>query len=114
MTDKQQATFETSVALEGVRGHAMNADPVIRIASLGGNCPVQAEGSIDGKPFYFRARGNSWRMNIGGDDPVMRPDWTYWEEYGDQPYVAGGMPKYEALGFIAKSVGLYAARETGE
>ena len=41
---------------------------IIIIDSFGGNCPVQAEGTIDGKPFYFRARGSSWSMSIGGDD----------------------------------------------
>lgn len=39
---------------------------IIIIDSFGGNCPVQAEGTIDGKPFYFRARGSSWSMSIGG------------------------------------------------
>lgn len=29
-----------------------------------GNCPVQAEGTIDGFPFYFRARGGSWKLSI--------------------------------------------------
>ena len=33
---------------------------VLMIDWCGGNCPVQAEGKINGKPFYFRARGECW------------------------------------------------------
>ena len=47
---------------------------MLKIDMLGGNCPVQAEGTIDGRPFYFRARGQSWSMGIGGD-VVGDPDW---------------------------------------
>lgn len=95
-------------------GGERDPDPAIKIEWLGGNCPVQANGLIDGKPFYFRARGNSWRMNIGGDEPVLSPHWTYGEEYGEQAYAAGWMPQHEALGFIAKAVGLYAAQGVDE
>jgi hypothetical protein len=31
---------------------------------IGGNCPVQAEGSFDGVPFYFRARGTSVTLDV--------------------------------------------------
>lgn len=34
------------------------------ITSLGGVCPVQAEGTINGKPFYFRARHGKWSLDI--------------------------------------------------
>ena len=88
-------------------------DPYIRIDSFGGNCPVQAEGAIDGKPFYFRARGSHWRVGIGGD-PIAEPEWGYGEEYGNGPYDAGWMPQYVALGFIAKAIGLYAAQAETE
>lgn len=89
----------------------MTADPFIRIETLGGNCPVQAEGAVDGAPFYFRARGNRWSMSIGGDDVVRSPDWYHEEPYGEEEYVAGWMPAYVALGFIARAVGLYANRD---
>ena len=39
---------------------------------IGGNCPVQAEGRIDGLPLYFRARSSHWSLGIGGD-PVASP-----------------------------------------
>ena len=88
----------------------MNTDPAIRIEWLGGNCPVQAEGTIQGVPFYFRARGEHWSLGVGAD-PVGRPDWYHREPYGDEEYAAGWMPQHEALGFLAKAIGLYANRE---
>lgn len=29
-----------------------------------GKCPVQAEGKINGFPFYFRSRGGHWSLSI--------------------------------------------------
>lgn len=55
------------------------------ITDIGGNCPVQAEGTIDGVPFYFRARGDQWSMGIG-DDPVGIPHPSEIRE--EPPYVA--------------------------
>lgn len=81
----------------------MNAEPDIIIKYIGGNCPVQAEGTINGQPFYFRARGDGWRIGIGGNDIVAAPDWSYEEDYGDGPYDAGWMTKDEARAFIKQS-----------
>ena len=39
-----------------------------------GSCPVQAEGTVDGVTFYFRARGDV-SLSIGGDDVISAPDW---------------------------------------
>lgn len=39
----------------------------IVVKYIGGACPVQAEGTVDGIPFYFRARGNGWSLSIGVD-----------------------------------------------
>lgn len=84
--------------------------PDIIITSLGGNCPVQAEGTIDGKEFYFRARGERWSMSIGGSDVVGDPEWYYEEDYGAGPFAAGWMSEDEARAFIDKAAGLYAAQ----
>ena len=35
------------------------------ITMLTGFCPVQGEGSFDGTPFYFRARGTGWSLWLG-------------------------------------------------
>lgn len=72
---------------------------------IGGNCPVQAEGTIDEIPFYFRARGDEWSFSIG-QEPVGHPDWRYTETYGVWPE-AGWMEESEALAFINKAVDLY-------
>lgn len=42
---------------------------IIVIDSIGGFCPTQGEGTIDGVPFYFRARHGAWGMGVG-KDPV--------------------------------------------
>ncbi len=73
----------------------------------GTNCPVQAEGTFQGKHFYFRSRGNRWTFYIGNHHSFDNPEWTYSEEYGDEPYDAGWLTKDEALGFIEKSLRLF-------
>lgn len=80
------------------------------IDTLGGNCPVQAEGTLDGKEFYFRARGERWSFAVGGD-VIMSPEWYHEEPYGDEPFAAGWMTEEEARGFIDKAVALYRGRE---
>ncbi len=81
------------------------------IATIGGNCPVQAEGTVNGRPFYFRARGDSWSLSIGGD-PVRDPEWEHEEWYGVWP-AAGWMPEEEALAFIHGTAARYTRGEPG-
>ncbi len=90
----------------------MTTKPVIEIRFLGGNCPVQAEGTINGEAFYFRARGAHWSMSIGGADPVGEPSWYYEERYGDGPFDAGWMPDDEALTFIGRAARHYIADDS--
>lgn len=91
----------------------MRARPDIVIDWIGGNCPVQAEGAINGKSFYFRARGERWRMFIGGSDVVMDPEWFYEEPYGEEKFAAGWMSEEEALGFIRKAAEMYVRQISG-
>lgn len=84
-------------------------DPTIRIDTFGGNCPVQADGTIGGVPFYFRARGKHWSLGIGAD-PVGRPEWYIRRRYSWRKHLAGWMPQYTALACIAKAARLYARR----
>ncbi len=86
----------------------------IELDIIGGHCPVQAEGRIGGKPFYFRARGNHWYLGIGGIDPVHLPGWFYEEHYGDGSFDAGYMTIDEALAFISKAARCYFANESIE
>lgn len=76
----------------------------VTIDTIYGECPVQAEGMIDGLPFYFRARHASWRIEIGRlDDETF---WVYSEPYGTDSE-AGWMPSSVARAFIVKSAALF-------
>ena len=81
--------------------------PDITIDYLGGNCPVQAEGTVNGKPFYFRARGEHWSMSIGGADPVGEPEWDHAEWFGEWPD-AGWMTPQQAEAFLRAAAARYA------
>jgi len=80
---------------------------MIKIETIGGNCPLQAEGTIDGVPFYFRARGRRWAMSIG-KDPVgilstieSKPnEWFAECTWGHDRFAAGWMPEDEARRLI--------------
>jgi len=85
--------------------------PGIAITSLGGNCPVQGEGAIDGKPFYFRARGNHWSLGIGGEDGLSNPEWTHREPWGCEPFEAGWMSIETAVKMINRGAALYRLRQ---
>jgi hypothetical protein len=89
-------------------------DRSIEIDWLGGNCPVQAEGKIGGKPFYFRARGSAWAIAIGGDlyattfgNATDSRGWLYQEEYPGGPFAAGWMSEAEARAFIEQAAQRY-------
>lgn len=77
--------------------------------SFGGNCPVQAEGTVNGIPFYFRARGEWWTFGIG-DDPVgitMGEAEGFYRECHYSPgdtYAAGWMPQDEAKAAIRRCI----------
>ncbi len=46
---------------------------MLNIESISGKCPVQAYGTVDGQPFYFRARWDEWSFAIAemDGDPVL-------------------------------------------
>ena len=82
------------------------------IDAIYGNCPVQGEGSVAGKPFYFRARWEHWSMGIGGD-PVVEPEWYREQKWGDGPYAAGWMEEEEAKRIIELCAADYLAGRAG-
>jgi hypothetical protein len=46
----------------------------IHIAQIYGFCPVQGEGTVNGLPFYFRARADTWIFAVASTpdgDPVQ-------------------------------------------
>lgn len=83
-------------------------EPDVLFDYLGGNCPVQAEGTVDGVPFTFRSRGERWSFGVGRD-PLGPHAWSYGEPYGTK-YEAGWISQRQALDFIALSVARYRNR----
>ncbi len=84
--------------------------------SIGGWCPVQGFGLVDGHTWYFRARGSHWEMGIAGesgDGPEFEDKavgatlgdtgWFTQEPWGKWPD-AGYMPTKTAWGFIEQSI----------
>lgn len=117
MTDEEIA--RRCASTDGWREDDLQAvDPTypsgIVIESLDGNCPVQGEGSADGVPFYFRARGQRWSLSLGSVVPISNPVW-YWEEaYGDGPYDAGWMSEEEAVRFIHAGIARWRTGDPGK
>jgi hypothetical protein len=80
----------------------MSTHEAIIIKSIGGQCPCQAEGFFYGNPFYFRARGGEWTIEVAkpGSDPVDNPELFYME--GDDPD-EGYMEIPDAMKHIGKA-----------
>lgn len=43
----------------------------VDLECLGGNCPVQGEGSWRGRSIYFRARADAWALSVGASGKAM-------------------------------------------
>ena len=72
-----------------------------------GHCPVQGEGTINGMPFYFRARHDAWSMTVE-DDPVTASIFGKgWQRTG-QHENASWMNHDEARAIIEKCAKEYA------
>ena len=80
----------------------------LEIDEIGGNCPVQAEGSIEGFGFYFRARGSYWTIDILDGSP---DGWHYGEPYPGGQFAAGWMEESEARSFITMAAKKFVERE---
>ena len=80
----------------------------VEIDTLGGNCPVQAEGFITTErhgccPFYFRARGQSITVELRLNDGSYR---TWSIRYGGQ-YDAGWITEEFARGCIHEAASIF-------
>ncbi len=80
------------------------------IDSIGGNCPVQAEGTVGDEKWYFHARGDQWAIGIHEIDPVGAicegPGHCISEDYGKWPQ-AGWMSEEKAKQIIDTNLKLY-------
>lgn len=76
-----------------------------------GMCPVQAEGTINGLPFYFRSRGEHWSLRVAkkkGGDVFANSAWFYEEPYLiPDTFAAGYASKEECLAFIEKAASIF-------
>lgn len=71
---------------------------------IGGQCPMQAEGTVDGVPFIFRSRGNRWTLEVGYFEATA---WSYSEPYGEERFAAGWITGDQARQFVEKAAGIY-------
>ena len=90
---------------------------------LGGQAPVQAEGTVGGRPFYFRSRYEHWTFSISERDEVSPveidsaasgAEHGFFREgrYGTGPFEASYMPEEEARRIIRACAAEY-LRERG-
>lgn len=107
--DEQRATWER----EGPAAMAAFNATGATLDQIGGNCPVQATGTVDGQRFYFRARGEDWQFHVAPTEDLIfdAPSFYIDREYGDWPD-AGWMPNHEAIGFIVAAIAEYRALPT--
>ena len=119
MTDHIVEANKKVIDLDGLEKLSDEDLPVL-IDNIGGNCPVQAEGTIDGAPFYFRARGEWWSIEIGGgfvlEDPdkgIPRDGFYMEEEWGGGPYDAGWMEPEEAKSIICRAARAFLYKAQG-
>ena len=84
--------------------------------------PVQYEGTVNGRPFYFRARHDAWSFAIADthDDAVDAselwvPEGGFYREakYGDSEEAASYMPHKEAEHIITECARAYISQQSG-
>ena len=85
--------------------------------------PVQAEGTIEGRPFYFRARGDNWAFTVAerdGDDPAALGQedvalGTAWRRSGTVPgnFAASWMSLDHATSLIQECARTYINEHRG-
>lgn len=92
-----------------------------KITQLWGQCPVQAFGFVNGRPFYFRARFDEWRFSVAptlGGDPVkvqagIAPGFSLIRRYGRPKGIdAGWMSHTKAQQCIHFAVQQYMQEQT--
>ena len=88
--------------------------------------PVQAEGMLDGRPFYFRARGEQWTFSLAeepGLDPVSLDSaesaagrgFFLAQQYGEPgSFAASHMPMSKARDLIDECARRYRAHRSAE
>lgn len=96
--------------------------PFVEFKYLGGVAPVQAEGTVAGHPFYFRARHQRWSFAVSENSEIS-PVSIRTEKEGQQhgyfresllngePFAASWMPEEEARRIIHECANQYLERK---
>lgn len=77
---------------------------------LGGNCPVQGAGFVNGLPWYFRSRGSRWTIDVAGrpdGDPVDEGDAFQASGAWGFDFEAGWMEREWAIEIIASALATF-------
>lgn len=115
------AVIRAKIAMQSIVGQGLQV-------FWGGNCPVQAEGRVDGLPCYFRARGESWQFCVAATptgDPLDAYDHKggtfYIEGQADETgkeseFRAGYMEDAEVKRHLSEAIDLFREwnRQRGE
>ena len=96
----------------------MNTPKIFFTRLPSGYCPVQAEGFIDGYPFYFRSRWERMRFKVAASGRAAGWEnvaWSYAEQYRDgEPCAAGGASMEECFEFINRAAARWVSDKGGE
>jgi uncharacterized protein (TIGR02996 family) len=88
---------------------------LLRLDTLWGQAPVQADGAVGPHESYFRARYRQWSFAVSEDPSIDASDVYHTSErgfvsqqpYGDAPFAASYMPHEEAVAIIRRSAEEY-------
>lgn len=75
--------------------------PVIDEIEIGGKCPVQADLTAFGTPFYYRSRGEHQTLEVRDGDLVMK------ERVPGGEFAAGWVEQKDSLSFIRRALASY-------
>ena len=85
---------------------AMSEDYTYITDSLEGHCPIQGTGTVQGRGWYFRARGEHWSLRIWHDKEFEGSVFSVEASWGD-PYAAGWMSQEHARLLIEVAMQTY-------
>lgn len=95
-------TLEGSPALAG--------KDCLDITFIGGQHPVLGTGTVDGRPFCFRARGHRWFVQVGSPAAFQPGCWVFSDTVGAAgAFEAGAMTILAAERCIKSAIDAYRA-----
>ena len=88
---------------------SQHAPAGVVVEEFDGWCPVQGRGTVDGRRWYFRARGTHFQFHVAKfDDHLFHNNIFYVDiEWPSGPYEAGWMDPQDAVRCLHLVVNLY-------